>query len=298
MAPPSDKDFTYGSVTVVRRDVIYLLAEPDNHACPAVFFKYKPQAPGSQENLSFGAVRIISFPGREFLVIGADGDVWGLRGTQNATRLTGHLDPTSPDGPGSRGWIRDARAIDGLIYAVGMSRQAYVRDERDVWHHIDGDVLSKPGEIVGFNAVDGFSSKEIYAVGLKGAIWRYTGKEWFSVPSPTNVALNAVRCVGDYVYIVGVSGIVLKGRLDRFRVLDKQADEENLYAVEGFGDDVYVASQRELFRLKGDVLGKVPTKLGEITAGSLSSRDGVLWSVGAKHLIWTDDGKKWTQVFI
>jgi hypothetical protein len=159
-----------------------------------------------------------------------------------------------------------------------MSRQAYVRDDRDVWHHIDADILAKPGETASLNALDGFSSKEIYAVGLNGEIWRYTGTQWISVPSPTNVTLNAVRCIGDHVYVVGGAGIVLKGRLDRFGVLAKQEDQQNLYAVEGFGDDVYFASLRQLFRLKRDLLEKVNAKLGEITGGSLSSRDGVLWS--------------------
>jgi hypothetical protein len=173
-----------------------------------------------------------------------------------------------------------------------------MRDENYVWHHIDADILSKPGEMVGLNAVDGFSSKEIYAAGLKGEIWRYTGSRWFSVPSPTNVQLKAVRCIGEHVYIVGGSGIVLRGRMGNFQVFAMERDEPNLEAVEAFGDSIYVASLRKLYVLRDKSLKEVDTKVGEITAGSLSSGDGVLWSVGAKHLIWTDDGKKWTQVFV
>jgi hypothetical protein len=173
-----------------------------------------------------------------------------------------------------------------------------MRDDNDVWHHIDADILSKPGEMVGLNGIDGLSSKEIYAAGLNGEIWRFTGARWFPVPSPTNVMLNSVRCIGEHVYIAGNAGLLLRGRMGSFQVVATQSDEPNLDAVEGFGDAVYVASQKKLFRLNGKSLREVDTKLGEITAGSLSSRDGVMWSVGAKHLIWTDDGKKWTQVFV
>jgi hypothetical protein len=293
MARPSDDDFTFIAVTVARRDKVSLLAEPDNHAALGVGFSWGNGKITGQDELSFAPIRSDWIPGKEMTTIGVEGE-WEHRRSGGTT--AGVLDP-GPDGPRGRGWIRDMRRIDGHLYAVGMSRQAYMRDDGGAWHHIDADILSKPGEMVGLNAIDGFSRKEIYAVGLKGEIWRYTGARWFPVPSPTNVMLRAVRCIGEHVYIAGGSGVLLRGRMGNFKVLAMQRDEENLEAIDVLGDKIYVASMRKLYRLDGASLREVNTKLGEITAGSLSSGDGVLWSVGAKHLVWTDDGKKWNQVF-
>jgi hypothetical protein len=298
MVSPTNDDFTFISVTTVRRDLIHLLAEPDDESSPGVLFGYEVQSNGGmQDDLAFGPIRTVSYSGREFIVLGVEGEWSGARLSRGKwVPISGHLDP-GPTGPGRFGWIRDARDVAGTIYAVGMSRQAYVRGDKDVWHHIDADILAKPEETVGFNGVDGFSGEELYAAGLDGEIWRYNGKRWFSVPSPTNVQLSSVRCIGDQVYIVGAAGIVLRGRMDRFEVVAKEREAENLESVEGFGDDIYVASLRGLYRLKDKALAEVKTKLrGDFTAGSLSAKDGILWSAGAKHLLWTDDGKKWTQV--
>ena len=294
MAAVSDTHFTYISGFVARPDKVCLVAEPDNQAAPGVAFTWGGGRFLGQDSLPFAPIRVENIPGVETNTIGVEGDwICSLRGEVS----TGTLDH-GPDGPGGRGWIRDARRVDGHLYAVGMSRQAYMRDDDYVWHHIDADILSKePGEMVGLNGIDGFSSKEIYAAGLKGEIWRFNGVRWFSVPSPTNVMLNCVRCIGEHVYITGNSGVLLRGRMGSFQVLTVERDEPNLEAVEALGDAVYVASLRKLYRLDGTSLREVRTNLGEITAGSLSGKDGVLWSVGAKHLLWTDDGKKWTQVF-
>jgi hypothetical protein len=295
MAPHSNNDFTFIAVTVAGVDRVFLLAEPDNKAALGVGFGWGNGKITGQNQYDFAPLRADWVPGIVHTIVGVEGEALTTRAGGVVSSVV--LD-AGPNGPGGRGWIRDARRIDGRLYAVGMSRQAYMRDDDYAWHHIDADILSKPGEIVGFNGIDGFSSKEIYAVGLPGEIWRYTGSRWFSVPSPTNVQLNAVRCIGEHVYIVGGSGVVLRGRMDRFELLTVERDEPNLDAVEGFGETVYVASLRKLYALKGTSLREVSTGLGEITAGSLSSGDGVLWSVGAKHLIWTDDGKKWNQVFV
>jgi hypothetical protein len=300
MAKVSDSDFTFVASSVARRDLVYVLAHSDDGTTvPGTYFAWKGKFTG-QNDLQFGPTKILSEPGIEVNVIGVEGEWACVRKDPSGqpAMQTGTID-SGPNGPGVRGWIRDACRVEGRLYAVGMSRQAYERAEDYVWRRIDGDILSqKPGEPVGLNGVDGFSLKEIYAAGLKGEIWRFNGSRWVSMPSPTNVQLNAVRCIGEHVYIVGGSGVVLWGRANRFSVLTIQRDEPNLYAIESLGNEIYVASPKTLYRLRDKSLSEVNTKLGEITTGSLSSRDGVMWSVGAKHLIWTDDGKKWTQVFV
>lgn len=152
---------------------------------------------------------------------------------------------------------------------------------------------------MGLNDVDGFSESEVYAAGLKGEIWRYDGTRWTAVHSPTNVQINAVRRCGELIYMVGVAGVVLRGRHENFEVVDTESNRSNLDGVEMLADTIYVASQRKLYRMREDSLEEIDTGLGgTITTGSLHSADGVLWSVGARHLLTTEDGMNWKQMFI
>jgi hypothetical protein len=194
------------------------------------------------------------------------------------------------------GWIRDARVIAGHLYAVGMSRQAYARTPDDKWLHIEGDMLAPLGALAGLNGVDGFSSTEIYAAGLNGEIWRHDGSAWKQLVSPTNVQLNAVRRCGDFIHVAGSSGVLLRGRHDTFNVVATEDNQENLYGLAPLGSDVFVTSMKKIFVLRDGQLEEVDTGLGEITAGALDANDGVLWSVGAKHIVHTADGKAWTGV--
>ncbi|MDB4984891.1 MAG: hypothetical protein JWN04_69 [Myxococcaceae bacterium] len=298
MAAPSDNECTYVTVAVVRRDSVFLLVEPPARASKQMStMLFWDGAVTGQDDFGFQASYLASLPGVELSIVGVEGEVECSRHTaEGGVDFSGHVDPTET-GPSGRGWLRDARYIDGRLYAVGMSRQAYVRDPRDVWHHVEGAMLAELGAIAGLNCIGGFSDNEIYAAGLNGEIWRYDGSVWTQLVSPTNVQLNAMRRCGDFVYIVGSSGVVLRGRHDHFEVIATADDSDNLYAVTGFGADVYLASMRKLYKLQADYLEEVDTGLGEITAGALDANDGVLWSVGAHHLITTEDGQSWAQLF-
>ena len=211
-------------------------------------------------------------------------------------RVTGFID-TSANGPKGKGWIRGVRRIGDQVFAVGMSRQAYVRNG-EIWQRIDADILAKDGEIAGLNDIDGFDSDEVYSAGLNGEIWRFDGQRWHSVPSPTNVQLNSVRRYDEYVYIAGSSGIVVRGRGDAFSVVATESSKANFYAIEGFNESVYLASMSALYRLGDDGVEKIRLKVRPpITAGSLHAADGILLSVGVNHVFTTNDGALWTQVF-
>lgn len=310
MAKPSDPDIVFSSGFVVRKNLVYVLTEyegkdPQGNLA-TVMVKFMGGTHGHVLVPFRGLIGIDALAGKDaqrpadLTVVSVEGDF--LRSGSDVSREVGEMDP-GESGPSRRGWIRSLRRIGQKLYAVGMSRQVYERPPAGDWRHIDADLLAgpvtDPKKAVGLNDIDGFSAKEIYAAGLKGEIWRYDGKRWHSVKSPTNVQLNAVNRIGDFIYIVGGSGVVLRGRGDDFDVVATQDDKDNLYDIEAFGDAIYVASLREVFVLEDDALAAVDTGLkGEITAGSLSSADGIMWSVGGKHLIVTEDGTTWTQRFL
>jgi hypothetical protein len=117
--------------------------------------------------------------------------------------------------------------------------------------------------------------------------------------SPTNVALQRVRCVdGHTVYACGAAGVLLRHEEDKVQIVAPSSTEENLYGLEWFRGELYVAGLKSLFILKGDDLVPVNVKFGKgVTFGDLHAADGALWSFGARHLLRTDDGVRWTQVF-
>ena len=87
----------------------------------------------------------------------------------------------------------------GLAYAVGTTREAYMHKAPNVWRCID-ETARRAGESLiakSFESIDGFCEDEIYAVGWDGEIWHYDGSRWDEIASPTNLGLHRIRCAED-----------------------------------------------------------------------------------------------------
>src|SRR6266446_4137741 len=93
------------------------------------------------------------------------------------------------ESPQQRGPMRGIRSIGGRAYAVGTHRQVYRRDGANNWICIDQGARpqSHDSAVVSFESIDGFSSEEVYAAGRQGEIWRYDGRNWRRLNSPTNM---------------------------------------------------------------------------------------------------------------
>jgi hypothetical protein len=295
-AKPSAPDLLFARVWVGRKDLVWVLAQED----PPTRSRFLQYRAGKWTHLYFpwGAVAITATikPTMELIVVGAEGEV--LRGSS-----TGYADEhvdNSKSGPQFNGQIRDARFVGAKVVAAGMSRQVYRREQAGQWAHIDQGVLAKPKDMVGFNSADGFAPNDIYAVGLKGQIWHYDGKNWRQEESPTNVALQRVRCFSGKkgVYACGAGGTLLRGGPDGFEVIAPESTKDNLYGLEWFEGKLYVAGLTALYVLEDDALQPVDVGIGEgVTFGDLHANDGAMWSVGARHILTTDDGSSWTQLF-
>lgn len=205
------------------------------------------------------------------------------------------------DGPEGLGDIRDLRLIGETLYATGMNRQVYRRKPTGGWVRADtGVVITKPSlkTVHGFNSIDGRSEKDIYAAGFGGEMWRFDGKRWRQIESPTNLMLDRVRAVAkDRVYICGKEGVLLRGHLDAWEVVDHGGTDDELWDVEIFEDAIYLATDDAVFRLNDDDELE-PVKLGKknVTCGALHANDGVLMSVGRSHVLYTEDGRKWHEI--
>jgi hypothetical protein len=243
------------------------------------------------------SVSVCHRPAERLIAIGPNGEVQAIGGGQSMQE-----EPVG-DGtrsPRTRGPLREVRGIaQGRAYAVGTTRQAYVREAPNVWRCID-ETARRAGESLiakSFESIDGFCEDEIYAVGWDGEIWHFDGSRWDEIASPTNLGLHRIRCAEDgTAYACGKVGTLLRGRGRTWTVVDHQATKEALWGLEWFAGHLYVSSTRFVYQLKGDELRRIDfDKNPPETCYHLSAADGVLWSIGARNVMEFDGGK-WSEV--
>jgi hypothetical protein len=227
----------------------------------------------------------------------------GVNGTvhvaQGKDRIGEPVDPTN-EGPLSRGVLRDLRSIDGVPFVAGMQRQVYQRIAPGHWQRLDAGVVLPIGsqEIKGFNSIDGFSPRDLYAAGLDGEIWSNDGNAWKQLDSPTSVPLQRALCAPDgNVYAAGQSGTLLKGRGSAWQVIELGGFRETIWDVCWFKERLFIGSSRDLLVLDASGAKSVDMSLqSPRTFGRFATNGEVLWTIGQKTLAYTHDGNSWTEV--
>ncbi len=232
------------------------------------------------------AIAVAKLPTERLVFIGEDGDVCAYVGGQATSEK---LSPIPK-------MIRNAKTIDGYVFACGMLRQVYHRTNEGVWKNISAPIPNKD-EKVGFEAIDGYSVNEMYAVGWGGEIWEFDGRNWINRNSPTNVILTSVCCSPDNsVYIGGQQGILIIGRKGIWDIISWEDDiDVDIWDLCWFQNKLYVASIRNLYTLEGNTL--VDVDFGEIEVRScfnLTEAEGIMWSIGHEDVL-SFDGNKWQK---
>jgi hypothetical protein len=191
------------------------------------------------------------------------------------------------------GSIRTVAAIAGKAYAVGLRGMVYRLDALPPWTRIDEN-LSPAFDV---QAIDGFADSDLYAAGFRGELWHQEGQTWTHLELPTNVNLTTVKCAPDeIVYIGGHDGILVRGQESSWSIIEHEAITADVWDLEWFEGNLYVATMSNVYRLRGD--GLEPVDFGQDppkTCYHLSAADGVLWSIGGKDVM-SFDGKKWTRI--
>lgn len=243
---------------------------------------------GSNANTDWDstAIAVARKPSEKLVFIGEDGDVCTYVGGKSE-KETIKPAPTL---------IRNAKTVDDLVIACGMRRQVFQRVGERKWVDISAP-LSKPEEEAGFEAIDGYDLKELYAVGWKGEIWQYNGTKWTKRASPTNVILSAVCCAADgNVYIGGKDGVMIKGRNASWEIIEWEDEvDADIWDLCWFGGKLYVATISNLYTLNGNQLDEVDFgKIDVSSCYSLTTAQGVLWSIGKEDVL-SFDGTSWQR---
>ncbi|HZN62452.1 MAG TPA: hypothetical protein VFC90_08620 [Planctomycetota bacterium] len=230
------------------------------------------------------AACVVKKPTEKFVAVGEDGEVF----TYVGGKVTEEKITPKPK------VLRGVGVVDGLAVACGMKRQVYRRDGEATWTAMHAPAPDKGN--AGFEAVSGFSSKELYAVGWNGEIWEWNGKKWVNRASPTNLILTGVCCAGDgKVYVCGQNGTLLRGRHDTWKVVDLGDFNQDFWAVHEFKKRIYLATMKALYLLGDD--GLEPVDFGDdapATCYRLTDAEGVLWSVGSGD-VFSFDGATWKR---
>ena len=258
-----------------------------------VFWQQGKWGNNGQVKFTVVAMSLCTHPLRQVVAIGPFGEVF-LTGSSDSHEE--HIQAGN-DSPSRRGMLRSVRGIGGKAYAAGVQRQVYRRDGRDVWVAIDQDMRPQPGHVVGFESIDGFAEDDIYAVGWGGEIWRFDGRSWHELVSPTNFILTDVCCAGDgNVYACGRVGMLVVGRNGAWRVIEHESTSEDIWSLAWFKGYLYAATYRGLFRLEAERL--VPVVMGADvprTYFTLSAMQDLMWSIGAKDVM-AFDGSSWIRI--
>lgn len=294
------KGFSIVTGVVRRSDLAYLLATNDNCVEKEIphtrIYEFFQQRWGGKDlNWIACSASVCHIPEERFLAVSPEGFVQVFGG--------GNIIEEQPIDKNKKNerkiLLREVRGIaKGRAYAVGPARTVYRRDAPDKWTGLNAPIPEiKDLMDVGFESIDGFNEEDIYAVGWGGEIWRYDGKLWKQIDSPTSLGLFKVRCAGDgYIYACGQMGILLRGRNEQWEIIEHEATEENLRGIEWFNEKLYVSTTESVYELKNDRI--IPIDFGNevpSTCYHLSANDGIMWSIGAKDVM-EFDGTKWSRI--
>lgn len=196
------------------------------------------------------------------------------------------------------------RCIAGDTWAACSRRLLYKRAAVGKWENVRNGFYPPIGPMgeakdknCGFQDIDGFSVKDIYAAGGKGDVWKYDGEQWSNCNFPANDFLYTVCCAQDGNVYIGARNGLWKGKNHHWEQICTFEQPEEMNTLRWFDNKLWLAyDYRLLFwdgkRLHHDIFyqGK-RISLG----GNIDSSDDMLLVAGA-YEAWTYDGEHWHNI--
>jgi len=222
--------------------------------------------------------------------IDQSGNIWELTPFKNIEKCYKYTDKLG---------ITNICTIDNEVYVCGMGRYFSKRDLGGNWVDISAPLPSYDDGVIGFVSVAGVK-EEIYAVGWKGEIWLYKNKKWLQEDSPTNSNFNSITYSEseNTYYIVGDSGVIVKGRSGEWSIIDVETDF-NLLDVCIYDNNIYICSDFSVFILDKSNLNYDLSFLDEelpLTCLKLFAAKGNgLFSIGSQD-VYQKLNKEWKRI--
>ena len=220
----------------------------------------------------------------------ADGRTWELSPSSKVERMSRIAD-------GHCGVTRLV-AMSEAVWACGMGRLVMQREPGGQWLDVSAPRGTLAEGITGFTGMAELAPDTQIAVGWRGEIWIRSARGWVRQDSPSNSNFNAVSvgASGEAV-VVGDHGGLVSGRAGHWKALDTRTDF-NLQGVCHFGDETFVCSDFEIFRLvEGGLLRETRFKGEQRPATCMNfmvGKDGVFCQ-GERDLYRFESGQ-WDSV--
>ncbi len=196
------------------------------------------------------------------------------------------------------GYLMSMRHLDDRLFVCGIQDIVYRRSGGQ-WERIDASIFQPTREVAdrGLAGIDGFSDKDVYAVGLHGAILHWNGDSWTALDSPVKTSLRCVKCSSDgYVYVGGSGGVLLRGNAAGWTNLTNRTVANGSFErMAEFGGKLYVAGIDKLIRTEGPTIEEVYVPLeGPKSFYALDATETQLWCVGDQSIL-KFDGRTWER---
>lgn len=230
-------------------------------------------------------------PGRQSLGIVAaknlDGDVLAMGGNVN--------DPLEQIAKGQSPFTNRLKCINGYTYAVCSGRKIYKRIQPGKWELFAAlPELSEQQYTMGFDDLDAFSEKDMYAVGGCGDSWHFDGTNWKQLGFPTNEQLGTVTCAPDgQVYVSSEGGTLWLGRNESWKRIYSGGSSILWNDAIWFDGKLWLASDYQLRVWNRKELCTVENNGKSIYAyGHMDAYDGLL-VVAGPEFVYCFDGTSW-----
>ena len=247
---------------------------------------------GGKRNFFATSSCIVDVPESSLMLLSSNGKYGLVSPNLQHTGLI--FDESQPASKASRfGDFRSVSAINGHAFAVGHGGMVYRFDDIEKWERIDSGLP----ETFDIESIDGFDIDELYVAGKGGELWQFSKNVWVPNDTPTNTYLTCVKTTpNERVYIGGYSGVIIFGASNSWKVFEQDAIEEDIWDMEWFMDVLYISTLTNVYQLRDDNLKAVEFGNNKPrTCYHLSSRDGILWSIGEKDVM-SFDGKSWQRI--
>jgi hypothetical protein len=133
---------------------------------------------------------------------------------------------------------------------------------------------------------------------MNGLICCFRDSQLRVIPNRSKSWLYDCCTAKDEIFICGKSGTLLKVTNDHLFSAYENRISDSFTSVCFFKDQLFVSGVSALYRLEGKKLARVEIGIGEgLTHYALCKSQNIPWSIGAKHIVFTYDGKIWEQLF-
>lgn len=214
---------------------------------------------------------------------------------ERSPEFTGHGEIVTRDGSPIRFDLRSLSTVDGSLFCGGVDRQLYRRTSHSSWDDHSDLATADMSIVFSFEAVTGFNQNEAYAVGFEGDICSLIGGSAQRIESPTNMNLTSIAAGSDRCVAGGMSGILLEGRGNDWRVIEHDQPMSDVWDIAYFDGRFYLATFDTIFVLYDQTIEimELPTEI-ESTFKLFAGKDG-LWSIG-DTTVAKFDGQDWRVI--